>query len=294
MTISNRATVQLSRDFSIRKTSESLNPPYAGGIMTAFGGRLRSIRQQWNLSLRQVEQRSNHLAEAFNDPSYRLSAGWLNRLEREEHELTVNKLISLSQIYDMPTERLLRWIQPTATLLDTQGQFALPNATKLLVDSPSKEQEGALSGDLCGISGAVPQTELLSSQQHCLLRRYAWGVIGMRDNTLDPMIPPGSVVQIDLQKRSIRNTKGRSTEFQRPIYFLMTRGGYVCGWCELEKDSNWLTLVPHPLSGAPIRRWKYRTEIELVGRVVALAIPLVKESDQNPDNESARLSTDKT
>jgi hypothetical protein len=65
-------------------------------------------------------------------------------------------------------------------------------------------------------------------------------------------------------------------EFQRPIYFLMTREGYVCGWCELDKKSEWLTLVPHPLSPASSRRWKYRTEIENLGRVVVVAIRLEK------------------
>jgi hypothetical protein len=52
----------------------------------------------------------------------------------------------------------------------------------------------------------------------------------------------------------------------------MTREGYVCGWCELDRNSEWLTLIPHPLSPASSRRWKYRTEIEGLGRVVVVAI----------------------
>jgi hypothetical protein len=52
----------------------------------------------------------------------------------------------------------------------------------------------------------------------------------------------------------------------------MTREGYVCGWCELDASSEWLTLIPHPLSPASSRRWKYRTEIENLGRVTAVAI----------------------
>jgi hypothetical protein len=31
-------------------------------------------------------------------------------------------------------------------------------------------------------------------------------------------------------------------------------------------------MIPHPLSPAPSRRWKYRTEIENLGRVVAVAM----------------------
>jgi hypothetical protein len=90
------------------------------------------------------------------------------------------------------------------------------------------------------------------------------------------MIPPGSIVHIDTQKRAISLRKDWKHEFQRPIYFLMTREGYVCGWCELDRDSKWLTLVPHPLSRVSSRRWKYRTEIENLGRVVVVAIRLEK------------------
>jgi hypothetical protein len=88
------------------------------------------------------------------------------------------------------------------------------------------------------------------------------------------MIPAGSIVQIDTQKRAILSRKDWKHEFQRPIYFLMTREGYVCGWCELDKSSDWLTLIPHPLSPASSRRWRYRKEIENLGRVVVVAIRL--------------------
>jgi hypothetical protein len=103
---------------------------------------------------------------------------------------------------------------------------------------------------------------------------YRRAVIGKRDGTLAPMIPPGSIVHIDTQKRAISLRKDWKHEFQRPIYFLITREGYVCGWCELDKKSEWLTLIPHPLSQASSRRWKYRAEIENLGRVVVAAIRL--------------------
>jgi hypothetical protein len=101
---------------------------------------------------------------------------------------------------------------------------------------------------------------------------YRLGIIGRLDLTLDPMIPPGSIVQIDTENRAISSRKNWTHEFQRPIYFLVTREGYVCGWCELDSDSQWLTLIPHPLSPAFSRRWKYRTEVENLGRVIAVAI----------------------
>jgi hypothetical protein len=100
---------------------------------------------------------------------------------------------------------------------------------------------------------------------------YRRGIIGRLDLTLNPMVPPGSIIQIDTGMREISPNKNWTSDFQRPIYFLTTKEGYVCGWCGLDVTSEWLTLIPHPLSPASSRRWKYRTEVENLGRVIAVA-----------------------
>jgi hypothetical protein len=53
-----------------------------------------------------------------------------------------------------------------------------------------------------------------------------------------------------------------------------SKDGYVCGWREFDEDSQWLILVRHPLSSASSRRWKYRTEVEILGRVKSVVIRL--------------------
>ena len=83
-----------------------------GSVMGGIGLRLRAIRQQWQLSLREVEERSLRFAQERGSQSYQVSASWLDRLEREQHELTVNKLISLAGIYNVTTEQLLRSMYP--------------------------------------------------------------------------------------------------------------------------------------------------------------------------------------
>jgi hypothetical protein len=87
---------------------------------------------------------------------------------------------------------------------------------------------------------------------------------------LEPMIRAGSIVLIDTQKRAIAGRKEWTHEFDRPIYFLITRTGYVSGFCELDKEAEWLTLVPHPLSYETSKRWRFRKEIEVVGTVAAV------------------------
>jgi hypothetical protein len=82
--------------------------------------------------------------------------------------------------------------------------------------------------------------------------------------------------QIDTRNLAITSRKNWTHEFQRPVYFLRTRVGYVSGWCELDRYSEWLTLIPHPLSPASSRRWKYREEIENLGRVICVVIRLAE------------------
>src|SRR5580658_722357 len=99
--------------------------------MAEIGARLRMIRQQWRLSLREVEQRSRSIAQKRGDSSFQVSASWLVRLERKDHELTVNKLIALADIYNLPAEELLRSIYPP-NLQPILRQLSTPNVTMLL------------------------------------------------------------------------------------------------------------------------------------------------------------------
>jgi hypothetical protein len=145
----------------------------------------------------------------------------------------------------------------------------------LLAEGPLEEQAKYLIPDAPFVD-PPDETQLLPLGDGLSQTSFRRGIIGKRDRTLEPMIPPGSIVHFDSQQRAISSRKDWTHEFKRPIYFLMTRGGYVCGWCELDKKSEWLTLVPHPLSPAPSRRWKYRTEIESLGRVVTLSIRLAE------------------
>jgi hypothetical protein len=94
---------------------------------------LRALRQQWHLSLREVERRSLRFAQERGNPSYQVSASWLN-LEREEHELTVNTLIVLADIYNLSIERLIRSIDPVDAQALSLRQLSRPNAAMLLTE----------------------------------------------------------------------------------------------------------------------------------------------------------------
>jgi hypothetical protein len=91
---------------------------------------------------------------------------------------------------------------------------------------------------------------------------------------MEPMILAGSIVLIDTQKRAIAKRKDWTNEFDRPIYFLLTRASYLCGFCDLDRNGEYLKLVPHALSPQTEdeveRRWQYRKQVEVIGTVAAV------------------------
>jgi transcriptional regulator with XRE-family HTH domain len=242
--------------------------------MAGIGARLRAIRQQLRLSLREVEEHSRRVAQERGDSSYQVSASWLARLERYEHQLMANKLLALAEIYKIPIDKLLRAVYPRSAETQNPYQLSSPKATELPAEGlrkvPAKRSRAAKP------LPALPpdETTLLPAKNGPPRTPYLRAIIGKLNLTLDPMLPAGSVVQIDTNKRGISPKRGWTHKFQRPIYFLKTKDGYFCAWCELDEDSQWLTLIPHPISSAPSRRWRYGTEVENLGRVVAVIIPL--------------------
>lgn len=99
--------------------------------------------------------------------------------------------------------------------------------------------------------------------QHLDLRKSVYGYIGREDCTLFPLIRPGSLVQIDARQRKISAERWR-TEFDRPIYFVELRNGYVCSWCQVDRGQ--LIVIPHPHSHQDVRRFDYPSQAEIVGR----------------------------
>jgi transcriptional regulator with XRE-family HTH domain len=74
--------------------------------MSELGRKLRSIRRQRHLSLRQVESLTATLEKKGGDALRRVSASWLGRLEREEHSIPHRTLATLEAVYGVSHEEL--------------------------------------------------------------------------------------------------------------------------------------------------------------------------------------------
>jgi len=234
-----------------------------------IGGMLRTARLAWGLSLKEVEERSVRLAEQWGKPAYRISSSWLDRVERENRDLSAAKLIVLASLYGLTIEQMLALCPSPSEGLTVLERNA-PNSTVLLNSGPVDDRAKQWLPDTIVTEAPPELTMLLPTTAGVLPVQYRRGIIGQRDRTLEPMVRAGSIVLIDVTKRSIAGRKQWTHEFDRPIYFLLTHSGYVSGFCELDKDSEWLTLIPHPLSYETSRRWRFKKEIEVVGTVSAV------------------------
>ncbi len=208
------------------------------------GEALRRLRLRFGLTTRQVAEHSRRIARERGRHEFAISHARLVQIENERSSPSLQKLYSLSVIYGTSVSELLElYLNP--------GNGQRPQ-------SPP----GVLDTRLVSIGGESP----LRGHVHAPNRRYA--LIGLEDRTMDPLIRPGALVQIDESEKLPRAPVWRN-EFERPVYFLETRNGYICSWCDLAPGQ--LISVPHSLSSCHARAFAYPREVEVVGRVTAVA-----------------------
>jgi transcriptional regulator with XRE-family HTH domain len=107
-------------------------------------------------------------------------------------------------------------------------------------------------------------------------RRYRYAVVGLKDDTMGDLIPPGSLVEVDVMQNAVQVFDWRSMR-ERPVYLVWHTDGHSCCWCQLEGKE--LTLLPYPLSRQPVRRFKVPREASVIGRVINAWLPF----DQLPN-----------
>jgi hypothetical protein len=69
--------------------------------MTKIGAWLRLAWSRRGLSLREVEERSAHLASLRGIPAFGISASWLDRVESHGNDLSLPKFCTLALVYDL-------------------------------------------------------------------------------------------------------------------------------------------------------------------------------------------------
>jgi len=246
------------------------------------GQRLRLLREQCGLTIRDVEAASTRLAAKHGNDDFSIPLSRLSDIETKGNTPSIFRLYSLAVIYHRDYRELLSWYgvdlngaacdasvnpmpksQPTA-LMDAATVVRIP--TKL--DPAFDPRKTVNLGRFVQQWGLVPLSYLANFAQ----TEFTYAYVGMDDFTMYPILPPGSFLQIDERKNQVVNGVWRS-EYQRPIYFIEMRDGYTCAWCTLSKDS--LIIQPHPLSPTPeVLIKRHPQEAEVIGQVVGIAMKL--------------------
>ena len=253
--------------------------------MEHAGQRLKRIRKRLRLTYRDVEESSQRIAQRLANPEFSIALSRLADIENKGTVPSIYRIYSLCAIYGLEYEDVLEWygapldriafeairaeLAPTRPLQSKpRGSLATPVPTDIEI---TLEKTTFLSHALQNW-GTLPLTVLKNLD----LKRYRYGLIGLEDRSMYPLLRPGSLVLIDDRARIA--SSGWTNEYDRPIYFLEHRNGYLCGWCDVEGDR--LVVLPHPASEAKPLVFRYRSEVDLVGRVVGAATLFTSPEEQ--------------
>ena len=261
------------------------------------GERLKELRVGLGLATRDVEEKSQQIAADRHNREYYISHAWVTDIENGKFTPSIYKFHTFSAIYNRKITELLSYFGLPVGDLSRYRTFIGVPKTHLLDTGSDLEIEKVSLPVRFKPEFSLEKTNLLARVvekwdeipvgflQHLDLRKSVYGYIGLEDYTLFPLIRPGSLVEIDANQRKI-SAERWSTEFNRPIYFVELRNGYVCRWCQVDRGQ--LIVIPHPHSHQDVRRFDYPSQAEIIGRVTGVAMRIVGEKVTESREPSSR------
>ncbi len=243
------------------------------------GEKLKRARERLKLTYRDVEKASQLLAQRRASDEFAIALSRLADIENKGTVPTIFRLFSLCAIYRLNWEEVLGWYGVPLDLLPAESLMTPLNETHAVQIHPAgtftvpqpEDAEIDLNATtfLSHIIRRWGKTGL-SFLNGWDLRQHRYGFIGLEDWSMYPVLRPGSLVLIDESKRRIA-TDGWTSETDRPIYFLLHRDGYRCGWCTQYEDQ--ILVQPHPSSHQKPGLYAVR-EIDVIGQVTGVAMLL--------------------
>lgn len=251
--------------------------------MDRAGEKLKRIRERLKLTYRDVEQASQQLAALRGSTEFVIPISRLADIENSGKVPSVFRLYSLCAVYRLDLNEVMNWYGvPTQELTSDALRIGLDEThpVQIQFEAPGAAVEGT------AVTGNLSQTTFLGQfgkQSPGLpfpflngidLRKCRYGLVGLEDWSMFPILRPGSLVLIDESRRKIARG-GWASEFDRPIYFLEHRSGFTCGWCALDTDR--LFVHPHPASEKQPSLYRFPEEIEVIGQITGVAMRLAPE-----------------
>lgn len=265
-------------------------------MAVSAGARLRALRLRLGFTTREVASLSHRIALEEGRDVFELSHARLVQIEGGQSTPSIYKLFTLSAVYGTPIKDLLAYYVDLESPRRHHLKFGCEYTHPIASDLREADDEGAglpSSGGAASPSSAdatLPDTTLLSQMVQLWdhlpasllnrldVRHNRYAVIGTSDYTMYPLLRPGSFVQIEKAARP-NATRPYKNEYERPIYFIEHRSGYLCSWCEIYRER--LISIPHPLSPCRTRKFNYPMDARILGMVTAIAVRLTRmDADQ--------------
>lgn len=234
---------------------------------------IRSLREERFIKPSDVERITRKIADQKNNADFYVSHSTLADIEAGSVP-SIHKLFSLALCFGLPLHDLFLpfGIDTAESLMtDSAASKAITAGPSGLVFDPSFKFQ--LNFD---VNHSEQKTNLLRISAHDLeaipsfLRgrddpiRFRYAVIGLDDDFMMDMLPPRSIVEVDTAQNTVQVFPWRTMR-ERPLYLVWHSDGHTCCWCQM--DGRELTMVPHPLSSQPVRRFKTPSQASVVGRV---------------------------
>jgi len=253
-------------------------------MMEEAGQKLKRVRERLQLKYRDVEEATAKIAAIHDNDEYAVALSRLSDIENKGTLPSIYRLYSLCAVYRLDLNEVLSWYGISLSGLAGDAGLIENARTHPIGFQSGQDGEEQIQVPIALDPGLdLSKTVFLSRViqkwgkiplmllKHMDLRNHRYALIGTEDWTMFPIIPPGSLVVIDDEMRRVRNS-GWRTEFERPIYLMEHRDGYVCSWCNL-RDGR-LIVQPHPASGCESDTYAYPEEIEVLGQVTHVAMSL--------------------
>lgn len=248
------------------------------------GQKLKKTRERLGLRYRDVEEYSQQISDRRKNSEFVIAISRLSDIENRGVVPSIFKLYSLCTIYRLDIQEVLSWYGVDITAIASDAAAISPDRSHL-IGFNSENFGRAVAGEVQVPLSLDPGVDLrrttflsrfiqswgvlpLMLLAEFDVKNYRYGFLGLEDWFMYPLLHPGSLVLIDETKRKVA-LSGWQNEYDRPIYFLEHRDGWMCAWCSQDNDT--LIAIPHPASDCVPRVFQLPAEVDIVGRVVGVA-----------------------
>ena len=249
--------------------------------MNSPGQRLRALRESLGYTLRDVESASEQIARKYKNQEYALPIGRLSDIEKQGIVPGLFRLYSLAVIYRADYRDILGWygidfnaaprdalmVDTTKTHLVETHKTMTTAQVPVKMDPSFDLKKTSNLGRLVQQWGPAP----LAYLDQLAHEDYTYGFVGTDDYTMYPLILPGSFLQIDEDRDEVVAVSGTGSEYEIPVYFVQTRAGYLCCWCELQGENIFLKAKNPAIA---TRVMKHPQDADVIGQVVGVAMRL--------------------